>query len=236
MKPNPEMLFGNIFDDERITPNYLARFGDDVVAKLTQNNTGSTLDVVLNPLKAAMIPLRGELGQVDTTLNLQVGKTATVDVFIEGFTQYMRDNYINIAAKLGGDKTPAFTEFFPHGKTEYTQITKTKIPTVMDRLKTAATSHTAELGATITGQLQAFQTQWLALRDNQLKGKAAVKTNRVERTTARRTVETCLLKTIHFIGDKYVGNVPQCMAFFNFNLLFGVHRSGGGETPVTPTP
>lgn len=236
MKPNPEMLFGNIFDDVKITPNYLARFADDVIAKLTQNNTGNALNPVLNPLVAAIIPLRKELGDVDTTLNIQVGKTATVDGFIDDFAQYMRDNYINIAAKLGGDKVPAFIEFYPHGKTEYNKITKTKIPTVMDRLKTAATSHAAALGATITAELQALQTQWTNLRESQLQQKAAVKNNRAERTTARKTVETCLLKTIHFIADKYVGNVEQCMVFFNFNLLFGVHHSGGSNAEIENPP
>ena len=238
MKPNPEMLFGNIFDDERITPDYLARFGSDVEAKLTKNNVNNVFDAVLTPLKAAMVPLRTELGQVDTTLNLQVGKTMTVDGFIADFTQFMRDNYIAIAAKLGGDKTAAFIEFYPKGKTEYTQITKTKMPTVMDRLKIAATSHSADLGATITAQLQGFQAQWVTVRDNQLQQKAAVKTNRAERSTARRAVEICLLKVIHVIGDKYPGNVEQCMTFFNFSLLFGVYHSNvknDGE-PVTPKP
>ena len=106
MKPNPRMLFGNIFDDERIIPNYLARFGDDVIAKLIQNNTTNEYDTVLTPLQNTMIPLRRELGEVDTTLNTQVGKTATVDTFIVDFTKYMKDNYVFIAAALGGDKTP----------------------------------------------------------------------------------------------------------------------------------
>jgi hypothetical protein len=226
MKPNPEMLFGNIFDDVRITPDYLGRCAEDVVAKLVQNNGTNEYNLVLNPLEAAMVPLRSELGQVDTTFNIQVGKTATVDSFIIVFKNYMKDNYMRIAVALGNDKTAAFTEFYPNGKTEYAQLTKTKIPTVMERLKVAATTHQTPIGATISGELQAFQTQWTDLRKAQLEGKSAVKTNRSDRTTARRNVEIELLKTIHFIANKFPGDVLKCKTFFNFNLLFGArHKS-----------
>jgi hypothetical protein len=226
MKPNPNMLFGNIFDDRKIIPNYLARFADDVKAKLTENNTSNEYDAVLIPLSAAIIPFRRELGEVDTTLNVQVGKTMTVDSFIKIFKVYMGDKYIPIAAALGGDKTPAFKEFYPHGKTEYTKVTKTKMPTIMERLKVAATTHQAAIGATISGELQAFQTQWNTARNNQLEEIAAVKTNRNDRSVARKEVEVELLKTIHFIGSKFPGDVLKCKTFFNFNLLFGArHRS-----------
>lgn len=224
MKPNPKMLFGNIFDDERITPSYLARFTDDVIAKLTKNNTGGVYDTILLPLQGSIIPLRSELGQVDVTLNTQVGKTATVNSFIIDFTKYMKDNYVFIAAALGGDKTPAFKEFYPKGKTEYNTITKTKIPTVMERLKALAVTYQTQLGATISNQLQNFEAQWTTLRESQLQEKAAVKTNRVDRTLARRDVEIELLKTIHFIGNKFPGDQKQSMAFFDFNLLFGARH------------
>ena len=226
MKPNPNMLFGNIFDDVRITPNYLARFADDAKAKLTDNNDTNEYDAVLTPLTAAIIPLRRELGEVDTTLNIQVGKTMTVDAFISVFKGYMGEKYIPIAAALGGDKTPAFLEFYPKGKTEYTKVTKTKMPTIMERLKVAATTHQAAIGATISGELQAFQAQWETVREKQLEEKAAVKTNRTDRSVARRDVELALLKTIHFIADKFPGDVARCKTFFDFNLLFGArHRS-----------
>lgn len=231
MKPNSRMLFGNIFDDVKITPNYLARFTDDVIAKLIQNNTTNEYDNVLAKLQEKITPLRSELGQVDTTLNTQVGKTATVDSFIVDFTKYMKDNYVFIAAALGGDKTPAFKEFYPKGKTEYNKITKTKIPTVMARLKTVAVTYQTQLGTPISTQLQDFQSQWTILRDSQLQQKSAVKTNRSDRTVARRNLETELLKTIHFIGNRFPGDEKQCLVFFDFNLLFGVKKSTAEGTP-----
>ena len=178
-----------------------------------------------------MIPFRSELGQVDTTLNVQVGKTATVDSFIKDFKTYIKANYMRIAVALGDDKTPAFREFYPDGKSEYNKITKTKIPTVMERLRVAALAHSAALGATISGELQAFQTQWTTLRESQLQQKSAVKTNRSDRTTARKEVEINLLKTIHFIANKFPGDVLKCKTFFDFNLLFGARHKSLEDAP-----
>ena len=234
MKPNPKMLFGNIFDDKKIIPTYIERFAEDVIAKLIKNTVTNEYDIVLNPLQASMIPFRSELGQVDTTLNIQVGKTATVDTFIANFVAYMKKNHFLIAVALGGDTTPAFKEFFPHGKTEYTNITKTKIPTVMDRLKTTAVTYNAQLGATISADLQAFQAKWTDLRKQQLEGKSAVKTNRSDRTTARKKVEIALLQTIHFIANKFPGDVLKCKTFFNFNLLLAARHMSLEDAPPTP--
>ncbi|MEM0543427.1 hypothetical protein WFZ85_12435 [Flavobacterium sp. j3] len=226
MKPNPRMLFGNIFDDRNMTPNYIERFALDVQAKLTDNNGSNEYDDVLNTLTTALVPFQQELSEVDTTLNTQVGKTLTVDNFIKEFKAYMQSKYINIAAALGGEKTPELLEFYPRGKSEYTKVTKTQMPTIVERLKVAAVKHQVAIGATISGELQGLETKWKTLRENQLQEKAAVKTNRTDRSVARRDVEIALLETIHFIGKKFPGDVKRCLNFFNFNLLFAArHKS-----------
>lgn len=232
MKPNPEMLFGNFYNDSKIAPTYLERHADDVIAKLTKGNTGGVYDSVLNPLVAAITPFKAELSDVDTSVNVLLGKTQTVDDFISDFAKFMKDNYINIAAKLGGDKTAAFLEFYPHGKTEYSKTTKTKMPTITARLNTAATNNTVALGATLTAQLQAFKAQWVTVRDKQLEGKATLKNNRTERSVVRLNVENCLLAVVRFIANKYPGDVEKCMSYFNFSLLESTRHGGGGNTEV----
>ena len=232
MKPNPKMLFGNIFDDVKITPNYLARFTDDVIAKLIQFNTHGDLEELVLPLQETIIPLRAELGQIDSSFNSQMGKTSTVDAFITAFKGYMKENYVFIAVALGGDKTPEFMEFYPRGKSEYSNITKTQMETVMDRLKIGAETYETQLGPAISSQLQNFQNNWAVLRGVQLQQKAAVKINRNERSDARRNVEMNLLRTMHAIALKFPGDVVKCKMFFDFHLLFGVHHNSPVEEEV----
>lgn len=236
MIPNEKMLFGNIFDDRNIAPKYLERFADDHLAKLGKNNAGNMYNTIIANITTALTPFKTELGDVDTSVNTLGGKTITVDAFIKTFVIYMKDNYINIAAKLGGDKTPAFIEFYPKGKTEYNRVTKTQMPTIMTRLNTAATNNAAALGTTIATQLQGFQIQWTAIRKNQLEGKATLKTNRQERGSTRLSLEQALLGSIHFVAQKFLGDVEKCMVLFNFSLLFGVKHSvkANNQNPAQP--
>jgi hypothetical protein len=222
---NSKKTFGNPFDDKNIISNNLGRFSDDVIAKLIQNNTGSTFDGLINPLKNAMTPFRIELKEVDTTFNIQVGKTSTVDGFMDDFKTYMKNNYVYIAAALGGENSEAFGEFYPNGKSEYSNITKTKAPTIIDRLNMVGLKYKVQLGNAISNQLQEFQTQWKTLREQQLEGKSAVKTNRADRSVVRKAVEVELIRTIHFIGNKFPGDVEKCMVFFDFKLLYAKHKT-----------
>jgi hypothetical protein len=219
MIPNSKSLFSNLFDDTRITPNYLARFTEDVIAKLSQNNSANLFDIVLLPLQTAQTNFRIELGNLDTSSNVLVGKTNTVDDFIRQFSVYMRNNYIFIAVKLGGEKMPALLEFYPHKKSEYYQITKLKATVLLDRVATAAVAHESIIGITISQELQAFQTQWKAFRKSQLEEKSTVVHSRHDRGETRKIVEKNLLTTIHFIGGLYPGDVEKCDAFFDFKLL-----------------
>lgn len=197
----------------------MARFADDVIAKLTQNNTANIFDTILLPLQTAQANYRKELGKLDTSSNVLLGKTSTVNDFIQQFSAYMRNNYIFIAAKLGGEKTPALLEFYPHKKSEYYQITKLKATVLFDRVASAAIAHESALGSTISQELQAFQTQWKAFRKSQLEEKSTLVNTRNDRGETQRIVELNLLITIHFIGGLYPGDVEKCDAFFDFRLL-----------------
>jgi len=226
---NTRILFGNFYSDDKIGNFYIERHADDAIAKITRNNTGGIFDSILNPLIAAMIPFKVELGDVDTSVNVLKGKTETVDEFIARFVGFMKNSYIDIASKLGGEKSEAFIEFFPRGKTEYTQITKTKMPTITTRINTAATNNATAIGTELTTKLQSFKADWVTVRKLQLKTKADLKGNRTERSTARKTVENCLIAAVRFIGNKYPGEEAKCLQFFDFNLLEGVHHTGGGK-------
>jgi hypothetical protein len=224
MKLNPEKTFGNPFDDKNIIPDNFGRFADDTVAKLKQNNSDGAYTPYVDAIELKMQPFRLELSAVDTTFNIQIGKTSTVDEFIVVFKTYMKTSYVFIGSALGGEETEAFGEFYPNGKTEYSKMTKTKAPTIMARLKTVGEKYKVKLGTTISTELQAFQEKYETLREDQLQGKAAVKTNRADRSVARKAVEIELIKTIHHIGEKFPGDVAQCMVFFDFNLLYAKSR------------
>ena len=230
---NPSKIFSNPFDDAAIISNNFGRFADDTLAKLKQNNTNNVYDAIIDSLDDKMKPFRLELSQIDTGINILIGKTATLDGFMNDFKVYMKNNYVNIAVALGGEKTEAFREFYPNGKTEYYNITKTKTPTLLDRLKKVGAKYSTELGNGISTKLQGFESQWHDLRKQQLEVKSAIKASRAERSFARREVALELVKIIHFIGNKFPADVEKCRVYFDFGLLYAKHKNKKAKNEVS---
>ena len=230
----PTKLFDNFFDAETITSTRLANFANDCLNRLTANNAGKTFDTLIGKLTPALTALHEELGEVDTTLNQRKGKTLTVDTFIEEFKNTMRNLYSGIAYKLGGEKTPGFLEFYPNGKSEYTNANKTELPTLLARITAATNSHKAVLDKDITDQLISLESNWNSSRNSQQQAKANVSDNLTDRTAARQSVENALLVVVHTIAANYPGNVQQCLAFFDFTMLEAKGKSS--TTQPTPTP
>ncbi len=219
MKANINMLFGNIFIDVNIIPERLAAFAQDTLNRLVAANGGGDYTTLITPLQAALNDLRFELGDIDTGLAQQKGATLTLDQVIALFKKTMSDKKGAIADKVGGFDTPVFLEFYPHGSSEYTLAPKTEMAVLTHRVKTAATTHSVALGATLTALLQGFESSWQTSLDNQQQKMGSVDDNRTEREVAITEVQMALLLAIHTIALKFPANVGECSAFFNFSLL-----------------
>lgn len=215
-----DKFFGNPFDDVEITTTRLFDFGTDTLNKLTQaNGAPAPYTDLINLLTPKLAAVGTELGDVDTSVNIRVGKTMTVDGVIAAFKTTMSEQEGVIAAALGGKATPAFIEFYPQGVSEYRNGTKTAMPTLVSRVFDSAVKYATPLGATLTTLLKSYETSYNDARNAQQQQKGAVNDNRAERTDARIALELALTTTVHTIGAMFPGNVQQCMAFFSFNML-----------------
>ena len=223
---SPEKLFGNFFNDPRIINSRFYNFNLDCLSKLTAANGGGDYTELINLITPLIVTFGTEIGDTDVAITIQVGKTQTNDQVMAAFGLTMKIKEGVIADAIGGFGTPAFLEFYPNGYGEYTQCTKTQMPTLTNRVFTAATLHAAALGAPLTTLLTGFKAQWAASRSEQMQQFGTVDENRTERTEAREALELGALTVVHTIAAKFPGDVDTCNNFFDFNLLFPhtVHR------------
>ena len=149
-----DKLFGNIFDDEKIIPSRLSAFTGNTIGRLTANNADGEYTELIELLQGLYTPFKDEIGDVDTSVNIQKGKTLTNDQVMENFQITMSTKKGVIADDLGGEDTPAFLEFYPHGQNEYAKATKEKMPTLVARIFNTATAHSTALGAPLTTLLK----------------------------------------------------------------------------------
>ncbi len=218
MKPS-EKIFENLFDDVRITSPRLLLFAQDGVNRFRKNDTANRFAPEITNMDTAQLALQKELGEVSGALATQKGTTFTVDGVLTLFKDTMKEKHTEIAYLLGGEKTAAYIEFYPGGKTEYGKTTKTQMPVLTKRVADMATKHTARLGVTLTAALQGFVAQWKNARNTQQGQKGSVGDNRSERSDARVALELGLTAAVHAVGRAFPGDVAQCVAYFNFALL-----------------
>ena len=232
-------IFENFFDDSKIIPSRLSNFASDTLNNLIANNSTNEYDALIALLTPLLTNFQGEIGEVDSSLNLQKGLTLTTDEFIKQFADTMSSEEPFIARAVGGKGTPAYLEFYPHGVSEYSAVIKTNMPILTDRVNVAAAAHAAELGSTLTATLQAFEANWKLSRDKQQQQMGAVDTNRAERSANRQALELGLITAVHTIAAKFPGDVQQCLKFFQFNLLFAQtkhkHKNYSGSVAADAT-
>jgi hypothetical protein len=221
-----DKLFENFFDDPKIINARLAVFGTDCLSKLSKDNDGGRFDDLISSLTPPLNAMQQELGDIASALGIQKGVTVTVKDTIKNFKAKMLEYEGVIAHSLGGRNSPAFIEFYPQSTREYSEASQTNLPTLLKRVKQAATTHAATIGSTIATELQGFDAAFAAAKDVQSKKKGDVKENRSDRTTARKQVEIALCTIIHDIGKRFPGDVQRCMSFFDFGLL---EKKGAGK-------
>lgn len=215
-----DQLFGNIFNNERITNPRLLNFSDDTQGRLAADNGDNRFTPILADLLSATNNMRSEVSDVDVALTLQKGATLNTDKVMSGFKFTMSSSEGAIAYSLGGRDTAAYLEFYPQGLTEYTIANKNSMPMLTERVFIAANANQAKLPPVLFNDLIIFKTGWANARTDQQLKKGAVEGNREERAENRIELEEGLLKAIHFVAGFYPGNTERGRQYFDFNLLF----------------
>jgi len=228
-------LFGNIFDDSKITTTRLTNFAEDAENRLKSQNTGGEFDEIISYFQSPVEKIRTQITNLDVALGIQKGKTLTTDQFIALFKKTMSVKEGVIADAVGGFNTPGFIEFYPHGVSEYTKGTKTQMPTLINRVYDVATNHEAQLSPALLATLQAFKISWENNREGQQQQKGTVSDTRDDRNSLRINLEIGMLQAIHAVALRFPNNIDHCTSFFDFNLLYPVSRSKKNQQPTPPT-
>jgi len=219
MIPNPNMLFGDLFNDPHITNSRFYNFGKNTLGRFIGANTDKAYDVIISQLTIGVNDFGKDLGEVDTSAITGFGKRKTNDELLASFKKTMSDEEPFIGRILGIDST-AYLDFYPHKITEYSIATKTQMHILTNRVSVAATTNATALGETLTTLLKSFFTGWEINRTAQETQKGIVSDNKGDALITRKALEIILITAIHTVGLKLPGDVVSASAFFDFSLLF----------------
>ena len=214
---NANTLFGNVYDKEEISDQHMLSHSEDHVERLTNCNTNGKYDSIIALLNPEIAAMAQELGNRDTSINIRMAKTDTIDLLTIGFSHTLSELEGVISYSCGGENSESYKEFFPRGLTEYNKPNRDNMDVFTDRITKATTKYSALLPPTVVTKLLALQPNYKASKSSQGKAKSDVSNSIIGISTNRQNLNLGMTESVRTIGKMYPGNVVPCIPLFNFN-------------------
>jgi len=211
-------LFKNHFDTKEISDDKIRKFAEVHLERLSANNGTAQFTAMITATTNAYVAYFGAITNEKTKFAIQQGLTIAMNNVVDGFKKFVSQKEGTIRGAFGKD-SPAYQEFFPAGLTEYSNATLLTVETLMATFTAAVERHNTELGAAMQSDAENFLTDYKNARAAQLEKIGEVKGQKVTTSTTRDVIENELMKNVYLIGSMYVGNIEQCMAFFDQSII-----------------
>jgi len=221
----------NFYSVEQIIDMRLSLHVQDFLDRIIARNNGQ-YDTIISDTTAAYTTFFGYVSGESTDQAIQKGKTLLVDNIVNQFEQKVHRDYSVITTSFYKD-TPEYLEFFPHGLTEYNNISRGNTEILMNRLITAITNH--QSGGINPAMLLAYQgirTNYLAAHTAQTSQKSNVSTDKIAGEQARKALEEIMFANIHTLAASFAADISQVKEFFNTSLLYYHGHEGQSELGV----
>jgi hypothetical protein len=218
-----DAFYTDLFDKENIIDSRFQVFLRNLIASLTTNNPAGVFTPQITALTSTYNTYFGNFETKSVNIAERVAKTSSLDTETALFASTVRSKYNSIAAVYPiGD--PVYIEFFPHGMTEFSRLTRENVQSVSHRIATKATEYMSTLGgapfALIFTNLETNITAAIGAQNTK---KSVVKAITGSVITNRAPVEDATMKAMYAVGLQFWPNQVTCRSYYDFSLLFGVN-------------
>jgi len=215
---NLQTLFKNHLDTKDISDDNLRKFSEDHEKRLGANNAGGIYTSLLTSTTPLVAAFGAAIDAESGRAAIQKADTLRVDNLIEKFkkTASRREGAVKSAF---GEDAPEYVEFFPLGLTEYAQLTKANVHTLMVRMKERSIHYAAELGAAIGTEFTDILDEYEGLRAKQQTSFGDVEVLRTATETARTALEQQLMFNILIIASKNIGHPERLNDFMDQSII-----------------
>ncbi|MCX6351228.1 MAG: hypothetical protein NTX03_05135 [Bacteroidetes bacterium] len=173
---------------------------------------------VLIALNNAINPVQVALDTLDMDKLQQKGLTIGVDEIVADFMAAIDENYYKISA-IFAPKTANYEAFFPHGKSEYSSISRTNAEMLMNRMKTSTQAHVGALGTTIRDAFANFPTQFTTARNQQLVAIGTTDTSIGAKGNVHTDLGEACWKVFGFLIYVYGDDTATIESYYDESLL-----------------
>jgi hypothetical protein len=215
---NLDIFFKNVFLGARISYEDLRKFTEIAMQRIANNNPGAIYTALLTALTNAYTAYFGDLTDEETKKAMKEGSTITMNNALQDFKLWVRTKE-GIIKGTFGIGSAIYEEFYPHGLTEFTNMTLANAAVLMQRYVDISTVHAAALPATFVADVTAMKDAFVDARELQNELVAKVATERTQKHGTRLEVETALMKCILIIASNNIGNLDAVNLYFDQSFL-----------------
>ncbi|GAB4093535.1 hypothetical protein [Flaviaesturariibacter terrae] len=221
------LLLGNPFQDPKITTLRLVLFGQNAQQAL-RDEFVEVAGLIGDRIEKVVITL----GAIGKGAAEKIGSTRALTAFKKQLHLYMKQHEDGLSVALEGRNSKGFLSFLPQGITELNRMTHTEAPAVLQRIRQSLDDYGPALPDALRSGLEGLYDQWTQLRTSQQYLLETLDAKRNERDADRIALELALLKAIHTVALKYLGDEDQTERFFAEHLLRGKSGKKKEEAPA----
>lgn len=204
--------------------------------KLTQAvSTGAPFGELVSPYMAALAALTAS--KTDTAVNLaqQGSETMTVDNYILQFKAAVTRLEPRVLIQFPKE-TVEYHEFFPQGKSAYSNVTKGNFGNLIATIIAACAKYTAKLGPEPAAEFTALRTSYTAARESQLQKKGSTVSTRSAWDTNLETIADLAFFNLLTIAREHRGHPEKLRMYFDQSIItLHKHENAAADVAYTLT-
>lgn len=216
-------VFKNHLDTKQISDDNLRRFAQDHLGRL---NAFTTQNGGTNPIFDTMYQLTKQLtdsfvvtiSNEDYMFASQQASTIQVDEITKQFKEMISRKEGAVRSEFGVNSVE-YQKFFPQGLTEYSQVTRSNIETLLDRVVNAATEYKNILGQNFLTIFVDLKDAYTIARTNQLNLIGSVNHKKLDTENARQALEIQIGKNVLQLAIIHFGEPEMMIEYFDQSII-----------------
>ncbi len=223
------IYFESPFENIKVGKDKQFKFFEDHNSRLVQAvANGEPYAALLAATATAVENLKNSIGGQASTSAQQETKTSIVDNVIELFKTTIRKREAQVLVKFDKDN-PVYLEFFPHGKGEYSHVTKASIEKLMSQFISAVSNHKTELGQPLLDEFIAIQASYVSARKEQLQKMEDTETYRTSWDGCIEAMKDQAFKNLLIIASENRNHPERIKKYFNQTIIRPPKYNKAGE-------
>ena len=211
-------IFEDLFDDKEISVSELVNFSSDGIERIDANNPGNAFNAILSATKTKHDALEDAVNALKTNVAQREGRTIDMNDVVADFKKKV-SKVEGLISYTFGRESGTYQEFYPRGRTEYTNMSIEDSEALMERFFTAVDNHASDLPPAVKTDFEKLLSDFEAARKEQLKEKGETGGSRDDVNEAKTALQLQWTENVLTISLKFVGQPAKAAVYFNQSLL-----------------